>query len=195
MCGGVAAIDAVDNCLGGNEIGRFSRTVGGTAAPARSARSIPHGRARPTCRTASWTRATPRCRLHGSTSTSPAPSARWPRLTSTSSTAATGPALARRLARTTRTTCTPRSTCRCFRATSLRRASCRLHDVGRHGSDREQLPGLPVSGSRSSSDARTYHFWDLLNTHSRGGLNACRDDARCIHPAADWCRLRNGVHG
>jgi hypothetical protein len=30
MCGGTAAIDAVDNCLGGGEVGRFSRTVGGT---------------------------------------------------------------------------------------------------------------------------------------------------------------------
>ena len=33
MCiAGIANIDAVDNCLGGNEIGRFSRTVGGTNA-------------------------------------------------------------------------------------------------------------------------------------------------------------------
>ena len=30
MCGGVAAIDAVDNCLGGGEVGRFSRIIGGT---------------------------------------------------------------------------------------------------------------------------------------------------------------------
>ncbi len=31
MCGGIALIDAVDNCLGGGEAGRFSRTVGGTS--------------------------------------------------------------------------------------------------------------------------------------------------------------------
>ena len=30
MCGGLALIDAVDNCLGGGEIGRFSRIIGGT---------------------------------------------------------------------------------------------------------------------------------------------------------------------
>ena len=31
MCGGVALIDAVDNCLGGGELGAFSRTIGGTS--------------------------------------------------------------------------------------------------------------------------------------------------------------------
>ena len=30
ICGGAAAIDAVDNCLGGGEIGAFSRLIGGT---------------------------------------------------------------------------------------------------------------------------------------------------------------------
>ena len=31
MCGGLrSAIDAVDNCLGGGEVGRFSRLIGGT---------------------------------------------------------------------------------------------------------------------------------------------------------------------
>jgi hypothetical protein len=30
ICGGVAVIDAVDNCLGGGEVGAFSRLIGGT---------------------------------------------------------------------------------------------------------------------------------------------------------------------
>ena len=30
MCGGLALTDAVDNCLGGGEVGRFSRLIGGT---------------------------------------------------------------------------------------------------------------------------------------------------------------------
>ena len=103
-------------------VGSRARSAARVAARARSGRSILHAPAPPTCRTASWTRATPRCLLHASTSTSPAPSAPWPRLTSTCSTAATGRVLPRRHTRSTRTTCTPRSTCRCFRATSPRRA-------------------------------------------------------------------------
>ena len=102
--------------------GRFSRP---SAAPvissARpSARSTRQGRIRPSCRTASWTPATHRCRPLGSTSRSPALSVRSWRPTSTCSTAATGPALHRLRSRTTRITSMRRSTSQRSRRTGSR---------------------------------------------------------------------------
>jgi hypothetical protein len=65
MCGGLASIDAVDNCLGA---ARSAGSPGRSAARAsRSARSIPSGPAARSFRTASSTRVTRRCRLPGST--------------------------------------------------------------------------------------------------------------------------------
>ncbi len=109
MCGRMTkSIDAVDNCLGGNEIGPFSRRWAARSSP--SVRSIPSGRAARSFRMASSTRVTRRCRPPGSTSRSPAPSARLRKRTSTSSTAGIARVRPPRPTRTTRTTCTRRST-------------------------------------------------------------------------------------
>ena len=143
ICGGLAAIDAVDNCLGGDEIGRSrgrstARILPGTSGPFDPARPgssyLPDGKL--------------------DAGDAPMPAARID-VDLTGNVGAlvaadkhvlysrnrTGAASA--LFRTTRTTCTRRSTCRCFPATSPRPRSWATH-VRDHGTDREQLPGLPV---------------------------------------------------
>ncbi len=114
MCGGVAA-HRRSGQLPRRRRDRCLLAADRRHQPDRRLRSTRLARAARTCRTASSTRVTRRCRPPGSTSTWRAPSVRWPRLTSTCSTAATGPALPRLRSRTTRTTCTHRSTSRTSR--------------------------------------------------------------------------------
>ena len=63
------------------------------------------------------------------------------------------------------------------------------------------FPGYQ-SGFVMFSDARTYHFWDLLGPTRRGGFNACRDVGGTgqvgpggFIPTPDGYQLRDRLHG
>ena len=178
MCAGVnvAAIDAVDNCLGGNEVGRFSRTVNGTDAfpgtfgpfdPARPETSfLPDGKL--------------------DAGDAPMPAARID-VDLTGNVGALVAADKHVLYSRNRTGVA--SAAFLLNAHNLYApfyVSLLPGDIsqttvvgyttsGTTGPIANNFPGYQ-SGFVMFSDARTYHFWDLLGTHSRGGVNACRDN-------------------
>lgn len=175
MCGGVAAIDAVDNCLGGNEIGRFSRTVNGTDAfpgtfgpfdPARPETSfLPDGKLD-----------------YGD---APMPAARIDvDLTGTvgALAAADKHVLYSRNRTGVASAAYPNNAHNLYAPfyVSLlpgdisQTSVLRYTTSGITGPIANNFPGYQ-SGYVMFSDARTYHFWDLLGEHRRGGLNACKD--------------------
>src|SRR4029077_17701169 len=59
------------------------------------------------------------------------------------------------------------------------------------------FPGYQ-SGFVMFSDARTYHFWDLLGATRRTGVNACRDNLGAVIPRAtgiDSATVYTDEHG
>jgi hypothetical protein len=169
MCGGVAAIDAVDNCLGGGELlGRFSRTIGGTNPftlgpfdPARPETSyLPDGKL--------------------DAGDAPMPAARID-VSLTGTVGALAAADKHVLYSRNRTGAPSAHNLYAPFYVSLipGDASQELGPggyttSGTTGPGANNFPGYqsdfsPIVG------ARAYHFWDLLNTTSRGGFNLCRD--------------------
>ena len=175
MCGGVAAIDAVDNCLGGGEIGRFSRLIGGTSDfpgtfgpfdPARPDTSyLPDGKldagdapmpaARIDVELAGGVGALAAADKHVLYSRN-----------RTGAASAAFPGNAHNLYAPFYVALLPGD----ISQTSV----LRYTTSGVTGPIANNFPGYQ-SGFVMFSDARTYHFWDLLNPHRRGGFNACRD--------------------
>jgi hypothetical protein len=174
VCGGVAAIDAVDNCLGGNEVGRFSRSIGGTFPftlgpfdPARPDTSfLPDGKL--------------------DAGDAPMPAARID-VSLTGTVGALAAADKHVLYSRNRTgvgsTAFPGNAHNLYAPFYVSNipgdASQELGPggyttSGTTGPIANNFPGYqsefnPIVG------ARAYHFWDLLNVTRRGGLNACRD--------------------
>jgi len=175
MCGGVAAIDAVDNCLGGNEIGRFSRTVGGTASfpgtfgpfdPARPGTSyLPDGKL--DAGDAPMPAARIDVDLAGTVGALAAADKHilYSR-NRTGSASAAYPGNAHNLYAPFYVSLLPGD----ISQTSV----VGYTTSGTTGPIANNFPGYQ-SGYVMFQDARTYHFWDLLGAHERGGLNACRD--------------------
>jgi len=177
MCGGVAAIDAVDNCLGGGEgiPGRFSRTIGGTGHlfgetvgpfdPARPDSSfLPDGKL--------------------DAGDAPMPAARID-VTLTGAVGALVAADKHVLYSRNRTGAAsaafPNNAHNLYapfyvaaipQDFSQQRPG--YTSSGVTGPIANNFPGFQTLGIFNAG-VRGYHYWDLLNTHSRGGVNACRD--------------------
>ncbi len=176
MCGGLALIDAVDNCLGGGETGRFSRLVGGTQAdpvgtfgpfdPARPETSfLPDGKLD------AGDAPMPAARIDvelagGVGALAAADKHRLYSRNRTGAASAAFPGNAHNLYAPFYVSLLPGD----ISQTSV----LRYTTSGVTGPIANNFPGYQ-SGFVMFSDARTYHFWDLLNPHSRGALNACRD--------------------
>ena len=175
MCGGVALIDAVDNCLGGGETGRFSRTVGGTAAfpgtfgpfdPARPGTSyLPDGKL--DAGDAPMPAARIDVELTGTVGALAAADKHvlYSR-NRTGAASAAFPLNAHNLYAPFYVSLLPGD----ISQTSV----LRYTTSGITGPIANNFPGYQ-SGFVMFSDARTYHFWDLLGATSRGGFNTCRD--------------------
>ncbi len=175
MCGGLAAIDAVDNCLGGNEIGRFSRLVGGTAAfpgtfgpfdPARPETSfLPDGKL--DAGDAPMPAARIDVDLAGGVGALAAADKHVLYSRNRTGAASTAfPGNAHNLYAPFYVSLLPGD----ISQTSV----LRYTTSGVTGPIANNFPGYQ-SGFVMFDDARTYHFWDLLNPHRRGSLNTCRD--------------------
>jgi hypothetical protein len=171
MCGGLASIDAVDNCLGGGEIGRFSRTVGGTSFtlgpfdPVRPGSSfLPDGKLdagdapMPAARidvslngTVGSLEAADKHVLYSRNRTGEADAAH--------------PDNAHNLYAPFYAALIP--------ADISALASGIITTSGTHGTIANNFPGYQVGPLPGIVGA--YHYWDLLNTRTRGGVNTCRD--------------------
>ena len=171
MCGGLALIDAVDNCLGGGEIGRFSRTVGGTSFtlgpfdPVRPGSSfLPDGKLdagdapMPAARidvdlagTVGSLEEADKHVLYSRNRTGEADAAH--------------PDNAHNLYAPFYVALIP--------ADISAVASGLITTSGTHGTIANNFPGYQVGPLPGIAGA--YHYWDFLNDSDRGGFNTCRD--------------------
>ena len=165
MCGGLASIDAVDNCLGGNEIGRFSRTVGGTSFtlgpfdPVRPGSSfLPDGKL--DAGDAPMPAARIDVSLNGTVGSLEAADKHV-----LYSRDRTGDSDAHNLYAPFYVALIP--------ADISAVASHLITTSGTHGTIANNFPGYQVGPLPGILGA--YHYWDLLNTRTRGGNNTCRD--------------------
>jgi len=173
MCGGLAAIDAVDNCLGGGETERFSRTIGGTTFtvgpfdPARPSSSyLPDGKL--------------------DAGDAPMPAARID-VTLTGTVGALAAADKHVLYSRNRTGVGGTGGIPANNAHNLyapfyvtllpadfSQANPGYTTSGTTGPIANNFPGYQTLNFFGTG-LRGYHYWDLLNTTRRAGLNACRD--------------------
>jgi hypothetical protein len=171
MCGGLALIDAVDNCLGGGEIGRFSRTIGGTGFtlgpfdPVRPGSSfLPDGKL--------------------DAGDAPMPAARID--VDLAGTVGALEAADKHVLYSRNRTGGPDAAhpnnehnlyapfyAALIPADVSALASGLITTSGTHGTIANNFPGYQVGPLPGLVGA--YHYWDFLNTHSRGGYNDCRD--------------------
>ena len=175
MCGGVAAIDAVDNCLGGGEVGRFSRIIGGTGHlngetvgpfdPARPDTSfLPDGKL--DFGDAPMPAARIDVDLAGSVGALAAADKHvlYSR-NRTGAASAAFPGNAHNLYAP-------------FYVSALPGDWSQIRpgytSSGTTGPIANNFPGYQTAGILNQG-VRGYHFWDLLDTTSRGGFNTCRD--------------------
>ncbi len=175
MCGGVAAIDAVDNCLGGCEVGRFSRIIGGTGHlngetvgpfdPARPDTSfLPDGKL--DFGDAPMPAARIDVDLAGSVGALAAADKHvlYSR-NRTGAASAAFPGNAHNLYAP-------------FYVSALPGDWSQIRpgytSSGTTGPIANNFPGYQTAGILNQG-VRGYHFWDLLDTTSRGGFNTCRD--------------------
>jgi hypothetical protein len=176
MCGGVAAIDAVDNCLGGGEAGRFSRVIGGTGRYLGETVG-PFDPARPD------TSFLPDGKLDAGDA--PMPAARIDvNLTGTvgALVAADKHVLYSRNRTGSASVLFPNNAHNLyapFYVTALPGDFSQIRgdnytSSGTTGPIANNFPGYQTQGILNQG-VRGYHYWDFLNTTRRNGANLCRD--------------------
>ena len=175
MCGGVAAIDAVDNCLGGNEVGRFSRVIGGTGL--LNGETVgPFDPARPD------TSFLPDGKLDAGDA--PMPAARIDvNLTGTvgALVAADKHVLYSRNRTGSASLLFPNNAHNLYAPFYVSALPGDFSQIrpgytssGTTGPIANNFPGYQTEGILNQG-VRGYHYWDFLNTTRRNGFNACRD--------------------
>ncbi|HSA52622.1 MAG TPA: hypothetical protein VLH10_21260 [Yinghuangia sp.] len=164
ICGGAAAIDAVDNCLGGTEIGAFSRLIGGTSPtagpfdPVRPGSSfLPDGKL--DAGDAPMPAARIDVRLSGTVDALEDADKHVLYSRNRTGVGGTGGIPANNA----------HNLYAPFYAAYIPATRAPQTSSGTHGAVANNFPGY-------QNTEGLYHFWDLLNTRSLpGGSNACRD--------------------